>query len=283
MPEDLNKNAASESRGKTARVQNLWWKMRRTWPLGLGLIAALFGVLLYGLLFPAPIPLTQDEIDESIVEAMASATPGPAYSAEVYQAVLPSLVLIQVQKAHPEEDDEVGVGSGIVVNESGDILTAFHVVSDAAEIEISFADGSKANAAIIAAEPENDIAVLHPNQPPGLIVPAILGNPHAMRVGDETYAVGNPLGLAASLSAGVISGFNRSLPLDDGDELLEGLIQFDAAVNPGNSGGPLLNRNGQVIGIVTALANPSEQNFFIGIGFAVPIDQAVAVAGAPPY
>jgi S1-C subfamily serine protease len=104
-----------------------------------------------------------------------------------------------------------------------------------------------------------------------------------MQVGDETYAVGNPLGLAASMSAGVISGFNRSLPLDDGDERLEGLIQFDAAVNPGNSGGPLLNRNGQVIGIVTALANPSEQNFFIGIGFAVPIDEAVAAAGAPPY
>jgi S1-C subfamily serine protease len=214
---------------------------------------------------------------------MASATPAPALSAEVYQAVLPSLVLIQVQKEDPEQEDGVGVGSGIVVNDSGDILTAFHVVADAAEIEISFTDGSKASAAIIAAEPENDIAVLHPNEPPGLIVPAILGNPNAMQVGDETYAVGNPLGLAASMSAGVISGFNRSLPLDDGDERLEGLIQFDAAVNPGNSGGPLLNRNGQVIGIVTALANPSEQNFFIGIGFAVPIDEAVAAAGAPPY
>ena len=173
--------------------------------------------------------------------------------------------------------------TGIVVNDSGDILTALHVVADAVEIEISFTDGSKANAAIIAAEPENDIAVLHPAQPPELIVPAILGNPNAMRIGDQTFAVGNPLGLTGSLSAGVISGFDRSYPINDSGQRLEGLIQFDAAVNPGNSGGPLLNRNGQVIGIVTALANPSEQNSFTGIGFAVPITTAGGAAGAPNY
>jgi S1-C subfamily serine protease len=135
---------------------------------------------------------------------------------------------------------------------------------------------------ISAAEPQNDIAVLHPSQPPGLIVPAILGNPFAMKIGDEAFAVGNPLGLTASMSAGVISGFNRSIPVgEDGEQRLERLIQFDTAVNPGNSGGPLLNRQGQVVGIVTALANPSEQNFFVGIGFAVPIGTAVAVAGGP--
>ena len=104
-----------------------------------------------------------------------------------------------------------------------------------------------------------------------------------MRIGDETYAVGNPLGLAGSMSAGVISGFDRSLPVNERGQRLEGLIQFDAAVNPGNSGGPLLNRAGQVIGIVTALANPSEQNSFTGIGFAVPITTASSAAGAPRY
>ena len=109
----------------------------------------------------------------------------------------------------------MGVGSGVVINESGDILTALHVVADAAEIEILFADGTQASAEIIAAEPENDIAVLHPSQPPELIVPAILGNPNAMRIGDETFAVGNPLGLAGSMSAGVISGFDRSIPIND--------------------------------------------------------------------
>jgi S1-C subfamily serine protease len=253
------------------------------WPLAAGFVAALFGVLIYSLLFPAPIPLTQNEIDESIVNAMASATPPAAYSAQVYQAILPSLVLIKTQRENPQEEDGVGVGSGVVINASGDILTALHVVSDATEIETIFADGSRASAIIIATEPENDIAVLHPAQPPELIVPAILGNPNAMRIGDQTFAVGNPLGLTGSLSAGVISGFDRSYPINDSGQRLEGLIQFDAAVNPGNSGGPLLNRNGQVIGIVTALANPSEQNSFTGIGFAVPITTAGGAAGAPNY
>ncbi len=214
---------------------------------------------------------------------MASATPPPAYSAQVYQAILPSLVLIQTKSENQEEEDGVGVGSGVVINESSDILTAHHVVSEATEIEIIFADGTRASAEIIAAQPENDIAVLHPSQPAEVTVPAILGNPNAMRIGDETFAVGNPLGLAGSLSAGVISGFDRSLPLNDNGERLEGLIQFDAAVNPGNSGGPLLNRNGQVVGIVTALANPAQQDFFTGIGFAVPISTAVGVAGGPDY
>jgi S1-C subfamily serine protease len=214
---------------------------------------------------------------------MASATPRPAFSARVYQLILPSLVLIKTQDENSEDDEGVRVGSGVVINDSGDILTALHVVSGTTEIEISFADGTEARAEIIASEPENDIAVLHPSRPPEVIVPAVLGNPNAMRVGDETYAVGNPLGLSGSMSAGVISGFDRSLPLNDRGDRLEGLIQFDAAVNPGNSGGPLLNRNGQVIGIVTALANSLEQNFFTGIGFAVPIDTAGGAAGAPDY
>ena len=251
------------------------------WP-GLVVVCAFLGVLLYGLLFPAPVPLGRDEIDESIQQAMASATPPPPYSAQVYQRILPSLVLIQTQRESDAEDEGFGVGSGVVINESGDILTALHVVADADEIEILFADGSQATAGIFSAEPETDIAVLHPNQPPELIVPAILGNPGAMRIGDEAFAVGNPLGLAASMSAGVISGFNRSVPIADSDQRLERLIQFDTAVNPGNSGGPLLNRQGHVVGIVTALANPSEQSFFIGIGFAVPIGTAVAAAGGGP-
>jgi S1-C subfamily serine protease len=249
----------------------------------IAVIAAFSGVLIYSRLFPAPIPPSQDDIDESVQQAMASATPPSAYSAQVYQAILPSLVLIQTQREIADGDERFGVGSGVVINESGEVLTALHVVADAAEIELLFADGSQATAEIVAAEPENDIAVLRPNQPPELIVPAILGNPGAMRVGDEAFALGNPLGLAASMSAGVISGFNRSIPIGDSDERLEGLIQFDTAVNPGNSGGPLLNRQGHGVGIVTALANPSEQSYFIGIGFAVPIGTAVSAAGGPAY
>jgi len=118
---------------------------------------------------------------------------------------------------------------------------------------------------------------------PGILVPAVLGNPGAMRVGDEAFAVGNPFGLYGSMSAGVISGFNRTFQPVHTDQKLEGLIQIDAAVNPGNSGGPLLNRSGQVIGIVTGIVNPSEQNFFVGIGFAVPINVAVGGMGSVPY
>jgi S1-C subfamily serine protease len=175
------------------------------------------------------------------------------------------------------------VGSGVVINGNGEILTALHVVEDASEIEVAFADGSRAPAEILSAEPELDIAILRPFQPPGLIVPAVLGNPRAMRIGDEAFAVGNPLGLVASMSAGVISGFDRSIPVADGGaNRLQGLIQFDTAVNPGNSGGPLLNRQGHVVGIVTALANPSDQNYFIGIGFAVPIQTALTAGGGGP-
>ena len=196
--------------------------------------------------------------------------------------ILPSLVVIRTTGEDESGESGSGLGSGVIVNEDAAILTALHVVAGAEEIEIFYVDGSQTTAVITAAEPENDIAVLTPNQPPEIIVPAVLGNPNGMRVGDEAFAVGNPLGLAGSMSAGVISGFDRSLPISDELEL-QGLIQFDTAVNPGNSGGPLLNRNGQVIGIVTALANPSDQNFFIGIGFAVPINTASAAAGAPRY
>jgi S1-C subfamily serine protease len=282
MQIDSHEIPISESR-KSGWLNFLRLQIRWGWLIAAGFIAAFLGILLYSVLFPPPTPLSENEIDERIMNAIASATPPSAYSAQVYQAILPSLVLIQTQIEHPDELGNRGVGSGVVINANGDILTALHVVADAAEIEVVFADGTQANAVISSAEPENDIAVLQPSQPPEVIVPAILGNSNAMRIGDETFAVGNPLGLTGSLSAGVISGFDRSVPIDEDGKRLEGLIQFDAAVNPGNSGGPLLNREGYVIGIVTALANPSQQDSFTGIGFAVPIATAGGAAGLPDY
>jgi S1-C subfamily serine protease len=137
---------------------------------------------------------------------------------------------------------------------------------------------------VLASQPEIDIAVLRAFLGPELLIPATLGNPGSMRVGDEAYVVGNPFGLYNSMSSGVISGFNRAFQPPNTNQKIEGLIQVDAAINPGNSGGPLLNRSGHVIGIVTGIINPTEDSFFIGIGFAVPINIAAAGgAGLPPY
>ena len=265
------------------RMRQFYTRARRAVPFAAGALAALALFLLFNALVPGPPQLTMREVNDSIAEALASATPAPAFSAQVYQVIRPSLVLIQAQAE--DEFGETGhrVGSGVVVNDRGDILTSLHVVADASEIQVAFAEGTQATAQVIAEQPENDTAVLRANQPPELVVPAILGNPNAMQVGDEAFAVGNPLGLYGSMTAGVISGFERSFQPPDSDRRLEGLIQIDAAVNPGNSGGPLLNRSGQVIGIVVGIANPTEQEVFIGIGFAVPINVAASGAGLPPY
>jgi S1-C subfamily serine protease len=170
-----------------------------------------------------------------------------------------------------------------VINDNGDILTSLHVVETAAQIAVTFANGMQSPGMIVAAQPENDIAVINAGELPEQIVPAVLGNPNAMRTGDEAYAVGNPFGLYSSMSVGVVSGFDRAFQHPETGQRLDGLIQIDAAVNPGNSGGPLLNRYGQVVGIVVGILNPTEQKVFIGIGFAVPIDVAGGAAGSPPY
>ena len=114
-------------------------------------------------------------------------------------------------------------------------------------------------------------------------MPATLGNPAAVRQGSEAFALGSPFGLGGSISAGIVSGLDRSFTAARQHVTLHGLIQIDAAVNPGNSGGPLVDRQGDVIGIVTALVNPTKDDVFIGIGLAVPIDVAGGAAGLPPY
>jgi len=158
-----------------------------------------------------------------------------------------------------------------------------HVVDGATSITLTFADGTTSPATIASRKPESDIAVLQPSQPPANVLPATLGNPNAMQIGSEAFVVGNPFGLYGSLSTGVVSGLDRSYQVTVGGPVFKGLIQVDAAVNPGNSGGPLLDRNGRVVGIVTALVNPTKQDVFIGIGLAVPIDVAGGAAGLPPY
>ncbi|MEM7117489.1 MAG: trypsin-like peptidase domain-containing protein [Chloroflexota bacterium] len=280
MSDDLN-SATAETTTWASRWQAVRRWVRELRPFLAGILAALLALLLYTTLYPAPTPPTTEEINSQVVSAMASATPPPPNATQVYQFILPSLVYIQTKQAGAEEDAGFGVGTGVIVNEGGDILTAYHVIDNASSIEVFFADGTQASAQVVGAEPENDIAILGAFGSPEVIVPAVLGSVGAMRIGDEAYAVGNPLGLVGSMSAGVISGFDRSIPTGEDSERLEGLIQFDAAVNPGNSGGPLLNRAGQVIGIVTAFVNPNNQDTFTGIGFAVPIGTADDAAGGP--
>jgi S1-C subfamily serine protease len=272
---------AAPTRPWRQRLRDLRAQARRAAPFTLGVIAALLAVAIYSALFSGPPPITARDVSDTVAAALASATPAPARASLVYQVIQPSLVLIQTESA--TNSGEGGLGSGVVIDDKGDILTSLHVVADAATIKVTFADGTESPAQMIASQPENDIAVLSASTLPAQLVPATLGNPKAMSVGDEAYVVGHPLGLYGSMSAGVISGFDRSFTMPNSKQRLKGLIQVDAAINPGNSGGPLLNRDGQVIGIVAGLVNPTAQDVFIGIGFAVPITTAGGAAGLPSY
>jgi S1-C subfamily serine protease len=231
-------------------------------------------------MFAPPAPLTIQDVEDTIAQVLASATPSPPAAVAVYESVRHSVV--QVSARVPGNTGSFN-GSGVVLDTSGRILTSLHIVQGASEITLTFSDGTTSPAQLETARPENDIAVLQALRPPALLIPATLGDPRSVQVGDDAIVVGNPMGLTRSLSTGSISGLERSFQGSGRTQVLEGLIQFDAAVNPGNSGGPLLNRNGDVIGIVTGLANPAGRDVFSGIGFAVPIDVAASAAGSPPY
>jgi S1-C subfamily serine protease len=224
------------------------------------------------------------DLSSKQVKAIASKQAGTAVSHQqaqppaavtAYRAVEAAFVVVQSTGGAAGTGD---LGSGVIIDSQGDILTALHVVRGASTIEVSFADGTTAPASVASSDVAHDIAVLTPSTLPAVVVPAVLGN--TPQIGDEVFAVGNPLDLVASLSAGVVSGLDRTFTPSDGSSL-SGMIQFDAAVNPGSSGGPLLNAKGQVIGIVTGLANSAGNDEFAGIGFAVPIATAGAAAGAP--
>jgi S1-C subfamily serine protease len=247
-------------------------------------IAIAFGVLsLTGRIRPGGSQMDRREIESAVARVLASVTPTPPATARVYEQVRPSIVQIETRVSRDDGRTERGQGSGVVLDENGTIITSLHVVDGVREIRINFADGTRSEGSILQAQPENDIAILKATEPPPQLVPAILGNPRDVRVGDEAIVIGNPFGLTGSLSSGTISGLGRSFLPPNRSSPLTGLIQFDAAINPGNSGGPLTNARGEVVGIVTGLVNPTGQDVFIGIGFAVPIDVAAAAAGAPPF
>jgi S1-C subfamily serine protease len=204
------------------------------------------------------------------------ATPTPTRTpttAEIYTAVAPSVVSIEAVR--PGLADR---GTGVIINADATILTALHVVKAATAIHVTFVDGAASDATIASTDPTTDTATIVPTTLPSLVVPAVLGSSDRLSVGDNVVAIGDPLGLTDTTTAGVVSGLNRGALGPDGTNLT-GLIQFDAAVNPGSSGCPLVNAKGQTIGIVVALANPTSAGTFIGIGFAVPIGAAVSGGG----
>ena len=269
------------------RVRSQWARLRerarKVFPFVMGVLAAFLALFLYNSFFPGAKPLTQSEVNAAISSAMASATPRPPFSTYVYQIIQPSLVWIETESVAENGETTTSLGTGVIIDRFGNILTSLHVVDGSPAIHLTFADGTRSLAVIADSQPEKDIAVLQAATPPPMFLPATLGNAGALQVGDEAYVVGNPFGLYSSMSAGVISGFNRTFQPPGAGRAIEGLIQVDAAVNPGNSGGPLLNRYGHVVGIVTGIINPTDDSFFVGIGFAVPIDVAAGGGGAPPY
>jgi putative serine protease PepD len=197
--------------------------------------------------------------------APPSPTPTAAESltaSAIYQRLAPSVVIVRTSH---------DLGTGVIVADDGTILTANHVIASGGTITVTFADGTTANATVAAADPKLDIATLTPARLPQVVVPATLGG--GADVGAPVVAIGNPLGLTDSVSAGVVSGLDRTTDTDNGK--FSGLIQFDASVNPGSSGGPLLDAHGLVIGIVVSLAAPDGEDAFAGIGFAVPIGAAL--------
>lgn len=233
-----------------------------------------------------PRGITPQEL-EAVVQKVLDAQQPALTAADAYDAILPSLVHVRGLPGAPEADvdsgGEVQSGTGVVIVDTGIILTNLHVVNGVKVIKIVFHDGLESDAEVIGVQPEHDLAVLQAKTIPDDLSAATLRSTQGLRPGEPVIAVGFPFGIGPSVSAGVISGLGREYQNADGKRILTNLIQFDAAVNPGNSGGPLITPEGEVIGIVTGLLNPTEQRVFIGIGFAVPIENAAGAVGLSPF
>jgi S1-C subfamily serine protease len=163
-----------------------------------------------------------------------------------------------------------GAGSGFVWDAQGHVVTNNHVIMGASEARVRLNDGRDYAASLVGASPAHDIAVLRIKVPERQPAPLPIGTSADLKVGQKVFAIGNPFGLDWSLTTGIVSALNRSLPSEDGRSVIEELIQTDAAINPGNSGGPLLDSAGRLIGINTAIFSPS--GAYAGVGFAVPVD-----------
>jgi S1-C subfamily serine protease len=243
-------------------------------------------------------PLTQEDIDSAVRHSLEQ-EPLPSMARRAADRVLPSVVRVEGEMArpaqpratpriHPQPGEELdgsslGVGTGVVVVDSGLILTNLHVIEGAREVRVTFHTGLESPVDIVSLHPDQDLAVLKARRLPDDLQAATLRSSADLGPGDQVVAIGFPFGIGPSVSAGVVSGLEREFRSPKHGRPLARLIQFDAAANPGNSGGPLVTADGEVVGIVTAILNPTSAHTFLGIGFAVPIDSAAAAVGIPPF
>ena len=229
-------------------------------------------VMLYLELNPQEGRYSDADISRLAQERIDAITPSPPVEPAIYALVRPAVVWI----THDDDANSTSSGgSGVVVDLNGSILTAYHVVAGHDEVRVRFYDGSVSTATVEQTEPDRDLAIIRAETLPDTLEPATLAG--GGREGDKVMAIGAPFGLEGSVSAGVISAIGRNFVSPETGRSLANLIQFDAAANPGNSGGPLVDLNGRVVGIVTGLINPTDDRVFIGLGFAVPIEAASGI------
>lgn len=249
-----------------------------------GALVALVLVALQASNAPAPRQLTQRDIDAAVLRTLETKAL-PSRAAQAYDLVKQSVVRVRGLGAEgdKDKDEERSVGTGVVILDNGTILTNLHVVAGAKRIGIIFFDGHESEGTVVGVRPEHDLAVIRAKSIPDDLAAATLRSTADLRLGDEVVAVGFPFGIGPSVSSGVVSGLRREYQSPEGKRLLTNLIQFDAAANPGSSGGPLFTTDGEVVGIVTGILNPAKEPVFIGIGFAVPIENAAAAAGLSPF
>ena len=265
---------------KHLRLNNLTllWSM-------LGLLALMLALSLFSGR-PGERKITQEVINAAVLKTLET-TQLPSAAAKAYDTIMPSVVRVvgysKNKDGKEDKDEGRSVGTGVVIVDKGIILTNLHVVQGADIIHVTFADGLTTTATITGAQPENDLAVLQAHKIPDDMIAATMRSTADLRPGDQVMAVGYPFGIGPSASSGIVSGLKRTFRSPEGRQEMRNLIQFDAAANPGNSGGPLVTMDGEVVGIVTAIYNPNQQRTFVGIGFAVPIENAAAAAGMPPF
>ncbi|HEX3314987.1 MAG TPA: trypsin-like peptidase domain-containing protein [Gemmataceae bacterium] len=195
---------------------------------------------------------------------------------KIFEEASPSVVNVQslISEQNPfnlnVQKIARGTGTGFVWDEKGHIVTNYHVVKDAGQVQVTLWDHSTWDAYQVKYDELNDLAVLWTNAPAGRLKPLPIGESSKLKVGQKTFAIGNPFGLDQTLTTGIVSALDREIE-GDGGRTVKGMIQTDAAINPGNSGGPLLDSSGRLIGVNTAIISPSGTS--AGIGFAIPVDE----------